>query len=61
MNDARKKLIPMQCCGFWYCAVFLLVLITVLWATTKDAEGCGIPLFLWFYVFFAAILISSFI
>jgi len=51
----------MQCCGFWCCAVFMGILITVLWATTHESEGCGIPLFVWFYVFFAAFIISGFI
>jgi hypothetical protein len=49
----------MQCCAFWCCTTFLVILLVILWATTKDAEDCGIPLALWFYVFFIAFIISS--
>ena len=52
-------MLPIQGCVFCCCASLLLILIIVLWATTKESEGCGIPLYVWFYVFFSVLLISQ--
>lgn len=54
-------MIPMQSCVFCCCGSLLLILILVLFATTRDSEGCGIPLYVWFYVFFSVLLITQFL
>ena len=51
-------MIPMQACIFACCASIVLIILVCLWVTTKDSEGCGVPLFIWFYVFFGVILLN---
>lgn len=38
-----------------YCTSIVLIVLISLWVTTKDGNGCGVPMIMWFYVLFGVV------